>query len=253
MSANKYLDYEHLKYYHQKLKLKFDDFYMTNNDIEDVFDDIFVGTPKTLVDKTMNIPNNTGYHFRIRFGGLYNGESGNFVRIPVEWEQKNLTISSNIEYIYPDAINLQNYFYAEDAYGIDTPLDGSNAFNGLSIELVYLDENNNLQYYSTIGKIPSDSSVYSNDFLQSQYKSWDGIDFDDRDAWNFVDLDISLNSSKTYYLNYHTDSSNYRPNYSYPVTNVTAGSFIDSDEFQVTLIHNAPETYSVIFYWNCVV
>lgn len=255
--STKYLDYEHLEYYHQKLKLDFDALALTKNDTENIFNEVIQSKNKKFINKSMVIPE-TGY-LRIRLGARYTG-SGYAAAIPIEWKINNLTLQSNTDYTYYKIIDAQNYFIANGEYQYN--IAAVSQLYGLSIELVFQDENNDMHYYSTIGKMPADVSTK---FLDSQYKIWDGMtllrsQYLNNSCWNFIEMDLPVGAAETYCLNYYTESSNFEydddydndPFYTMVIDRFDGNLFAsESNEFKVTLIHNTFNEYSVIFHWMC--
>lgn len=243
-----YLDYEQLQYYHQKLTLDFSSAVALDVDIDNVWKGVY-GTP---ANGSFSIPGN-GY-LRIKLGGIYSC-SGIDINAPIEWTRTNLDIQSNTEYAFADIIDTKRtYTYAynpswSDMLAIITSTNYE--LDGLSIELLCEDENDELQYYSTIGSYSSYAQ-----FVNSKYEAWSGGMYDyynqvsrlnNSEFWNFIEFDIPVGSAQTFNLNYHTDSSNIS---NYKPVNRELGTLYTENSYQVTLIHTRYDHYSLIFYWR---
>lgn len=231
--APSYLDYEHLQYYHQKLKLEFNSMVMSDSDIDAAF----------YSNKKLTISSDE--FLRIKIGNEIN-PSGRVQNIPIEWELKNFTLQGFTDYAYKNAFSLcQEEALFGEYRGITYSIDTREA-DGIAIELVCKDESNKTHYYSTIGNgIPN--------FNESEYPTWSGLEYYtaygrlDSNIWNFIQFDIPVGTSKTYHLNYYTDS--YDAEEEGPSDRL-AGILNPVDDFQITIFHNVYEYYSVMFYWD---
>ncbi len=231
----KYLDYEHLQYYHQKLNHKVNNSIISEDDLNDELSLIF----SEYRNKTYYVSNNK--FLRIKLASI-DSSSGYYVRIPIEWELNDLILSRNSEYVYANAFSTcetSSFFYTDEYVGtraITSDIDG------ISIELLCTDSQSNLYYFSTIG---NDRPNFEN----SPHKgwgftsNWTNLGNWDNGDWNFVDFDIPVGSSKTYHLNYYSDSYDYELE---GPSNKPEGKFISSDNFNITIMHSVYGKYSVI-------
>ena len=231
----KFLDYEHLQYYHQKLKVEFDNAVLSNDEIENKTSNVFL----EYRDKTYYVSGNN--FFRIKLASMDNS-SGYHVCIPVEWQTTDLTLSPNSEYAFANAFSSCGSNSFHYVYRVTRTI--LNEVDGIAIELLCTDSSNRLHYFSTIGNDRQN-------FAASPHKGW-GIAWDNPEAyeydwlyddWNFVQFNIPVGSSMTYHLNYYSNAYDY--NTESPVDR-SAGKFVSSNEFNITIIHSVYGSYSVI-------
>lgn len=228
--TSKYLDYEHLYYYHQKLKLQLETISLSENDIENIFSQL---------NRKYNytVPND-GF-FRIKLASRWS-PSSTYTVFPVEWQTNNFTITNNSEYAFADAFSTctGTALLTYNKWG--SPVRVDYEANGIAIELLCTDQNNNYHYFSTIGKEMTN-------FSRSEHTNWSWMSLSNvwnGDEWNVVTFQIPTGQSKIYHLNYH--SNNYDFDEEAPL-NKKEGTFVPSNEFiDIRIIHNQYESYSII-------
>ena len=231
--SDKYLDYEHLQYYHEKLKFNLGQCILLS---ENAIDKIVATEFSEYRNKTYYVSDNN--FLRIKLAARYT-PSSTWECYPVEWHTSGITISPYCEYAYPNIFSTftSDALFTVDPYSGETYNIDTREADGIIIELLCTDEDNNLHYFSTIGNnMPN--------FSESPHSSWGWRQDWNEEEWNAVNFNIPIGESKIYHLNYYSNSYDYEEE---APLNKAEGKFVPSEDFNITIIHNVREYYSMIF------